>query len=260
MSKARYAQRKALGVCTACGKQPPVPARTRCALCAREGMSHEAYLAKARARSKAWKAANREAHLAQRRAKYATHLEARHKAAKASRDRHRERIAASNRTYRDKNLGAIRAQQREYHQQNKEKRGASNRQYRVEHREEIRVKRQAYRLKNIARIKMAARTWRMANAALLKESGAKRRAQKKNVAIHDLTVRQWEKIKAHYNNRCVYCGRKMKHLTQDHLTPISQQGNHTLSNVVPACRACNSRKKDRNVLAPVQPLLLLEVV
>lgn len=84
---------------------------------------------------------------------------------------------------------------------------------------------------------------------------AARRAHLANAPINDLTKKEWEAIKEHYNYRCVYCGKKPKRLTQEHITPLSKGGSHTFSNVVPACRSCNSRKKDRAPLKPVQPLL-----
>jgi 5-methylcytosine-specific restriction endonuclease McrA len=87
-------------------------------------------------------------------------------------------------------------------------------------------------------------------------SAASYRARKKAAPINDLTAAQWQAIKAHYGHRCVYCGTKSQRLTQDHLTPLSKEGAHTLSNVVPACRSCNSRKFTGPVLKPVQPLLI----
>ncbi len=86
---------------------------------------------------------------------------------------------------------------------------------------------------------------------------ARRRARKLQVPVNDLTGIQWLAIKAHYGNRCVYCGRKMQRLTQDHITPLSKGGSHTLSNVVPACQRCNSKKGVKSPLIPIQPLLLI---
>jgi 5-methylcytosine-specific restriction endonuclease McrA len=74
--------------------------------------------------------------------------------------------------------------------------------------------------------------------------------------LNDLSVAQWREIKVAYGHRCVYCGRKMQHLTQDHITPLSKGGSHTAPNVVPACLSCNSKKRARAPLVPVQPLLL----
>ncbi|HEY5865103.1 MAG TPA: HNH endonuclease [Candidatus Tectomicrobia bacterium] len=84
----------------------------------------------------------------------------------------------------------------------------------------------------------------------------RRRARLLGAAVNDLTAAQWEEIKVAYDHRCVYCGRKMQRLTQDHITPLSKGGMHTASNIVPACRSCNSRKFVGDVLVPVQPLLL----
>ncbi len=84
----------------------------------------------------------------------------------------------------------------------------------------------------------------------------RRRAAKKGAPINDFTLAQWQAMKEHYKYRCVYCSRKMQKLTQDHLTPLSRGGSHTASNIVPACRSCNSRKQAGAPLVPVQPLLL----
>jgi 5-methylcytosine-specific restriction endonuclease McrA len=74
---------------------------------------------------------------------------------------------------------------------------------------------------------------------------AQRRALKKGAAVCDLTRRQWESIKEAYGYRCAYCSKRPKRLTQDHIIPLSKGGNHTESNIVPCCRACNSKKKDK---------------
>jgi 5-methylcytosine-specific restriction endonuclease McrA len=50
---------------------------------------------------------------------------------------------------------------------------------------------------------------------------------------------------------CHYCGRKVAagDLTMDHIVPLVRGGRSTRGNVVPACKACNSRKK---YLLPVE--------
>ncbi|HEB49348.1 MAG TPA: HNH endonuclease [Desulfobulbus sp.] len=44
---------------------------------------------------------------------------------------------------------------------------------------------------------------------------------------------------------CYYCGRKVgiKALTMDHIIPLSRGGRSTRDNLVPCCKACNTRKK-----------------
>lgn len=101
------------------------------------------------------------------------------------------------------------------------------------------------------------KVYRAENPDVLRAAATRHRAAKQQAAINDLTAKQWQTIKQHYGYRCVYCGAKPRILTQDHLTPLSKGGNHTFSNVVPACRSCNSRKRTGPPLSPVQPLLLL---
>ncbi len=47
------------------------------------------------------------------------------------------------------------------------------------------------------------------------------------------------------DNRCQYCGGKAESI--DHVVPRSRGGENTWENVVAACRACNTRKRDRLV-------------
>ncbi|MFA4944634.1 MAG: HNH endonuclease [Lentisphaeria bacterium] len=51
--------------------------------------------------------------------------------------------------------------------------------------------------------------------------------------------------------QCHYCRRRVppKELTMDHVVPIIRGGCSTKGNVVPACKACNSKKKH---LLPVE--------
>jgi 5-methylcytosine-specific restriction endonuclease McrA len=44
---------------------------------------------------------------------------------------------------------------------------------------------------------------------------------------------------------CHYCGRRVgrKSLTMDHVVPLSRGGRSTKGNLVPACKACNNKKK-----------------
>lgn len=44
------------------------------------------------------------------------------------------------------------------------------------------------------------------------------------------------------NWTCMYCGRKAKDLTLDHVVPRHRGGPHTWENLVSACKACNHRK------------------
>lgn len=84
-----------------------------------------------------------------------------------------------------------------------------------------------------------------------------RRARKAGAAMNDFTAAQWAEMQIAYDHRCAYCGKLAKgHLTRDHIIPLSQRGNHTFANIVPACSECNSKKRTGPPPSQVQPLLL----
>ena len=49
------------------------------------------------------------------------------------------------------------------------------------------------------------------------------------------------------NHLCLYCGQRFLHrdLSRDHVTPLSQGGQDTWTNVVTACKRCNNHKAGR---------------
>ncbi len=60
-------------------------------------------------------------------------------------------------------------------------------------------------------------------------------------------------IKARDGGACVYCGATAEtsgaHLHLDHLTPRAHGGADVASNLVLACRACNSARQDMTLVA-----------
>ena len=56
-----------------------------------------------------------------------------------------------------------------------------------------------------------------------------------------LTKKDIKKCLEDHQNKCYYCN-STEHLTIDHLVPLSRGGSNTPDNIVPACKACNSRK------------------
>lgn len=74
--------------------------------------------------------------------------------------------------------------------------------------------------------------------------GQRRRARCLGAAVCDLASGEWQKILEHYGHRCAYCS-NVGDMTQDHIIPLSRGGWHTISNIAPACRSCNSKKSDK---------------
>ena len=58
------------------------------------------------------------------------------------------------------------------------------------------------------------------------------------------SLNEWELKLKEYDYRCAYCKGKVK-LTTDHVIPITRGGANFISNIVPACKSCNSQKGDK---------------
>ncbi len=61
---------------------------------------------------------------------------------------------------------------------------------------------------------------------------------------------------------CLYCGRDFREsdLTRDHVVPISQGGKNLWSNVVTACKRCNTHKGGRTPEQANMPLLAIPYI
>jgi 5-methylcytosine-specific restriction enzyme A len=67
-------------------------------------------------------------------------------------------------------------------------------------------------------------------------------AEKRNA--RDLRGSQWWKRRC-AKGHCHWCGQTVppRELTMDHIVALARGGKSTKSNVVPACKSCNTRKK-----------------
>lgn len=63
-----------------------------------------------------------------------------------------------------------------------------------------------------------------------------------------ITAKQWEDIKAEFDNRCAYCSKPDDALTMDHIVPLIKGGRHDVDNVVPACQKCNDSKGSKTMV------------
>lgn len=231
--------------------------------------------------------AHREEDSRKRRALYAANPQKYLEISRKSSIKHRAKRQASNRArhlankeqniirskeYREKNKEELKRKRDEKYAANPEKFRERCRRYQNKHREELNAKKRAREAKNREAVNEKQRAWNhthwdrvvtsarkyyMEHRAEHAANGAAYRARRSNAPINDFTAAQWREMQAVFDHRCAYCGKRAKgHLTKDHITPLIQGGSHTLSNIVPACSSCNSKKKTGPPLCPVQPLLL----
>ena len=169
----------------------------------------------------------------------------------------RDKIAARKKAHRHAHPEQHLQYYRAYAKAHQEKLQTYRRVHRQANQQRLKAYRKEYRKKNHTRIKIYNAQYAKIHPEIDITKSRRRRAQKYGASLNDFTHGQWVAMQEHYDHRCVYCGKRRKgKLTQDHITPLSKGGNHTLSNIVPACRSCNSTKNAGPPLSPIQPLLL----
>lgn len=175
---------------------------------------------------------------------------------------HREEREEYRKKYYVENHEEILSKASDYYDEHREERIAYNHKYYFEHYEKAMAYQTDYRDAHREEMREKNKAYRKANPGKVKNNLDRYRARKAAAPINDLTCDQWQEILSVYHYRCVYCDetcwrcRQRKHvLTKDHIIPLSKGGSHTVSNIVPACKKCNSKKGNRAPLKPVQPLL-----
>lgn len=71
--------------------------------------------------------------------------------------------------------------------------------------------------------------------------------RREHIEIVDFSHEDWKQALLYFGGECAYCGatpRKGQLLTKDHLHPVSKGGATISSNIIPACRSCNSSKNN----------------
>ena len=68
--------------------------------------------------------------------------------------------------------------------------------------------------------------------------------------IQTMTKKQWEALKAEFNDRCAYCGhtatKENRGIVPDHLIPVTRYGELVLGNTVPSCQSCNDSRGEKD--------------
>lgn len=89
--------------------------------------------------------------------------------------------------------------------------------------------------------------WRIDNPDRFRAQMAAHSAKRRSTDDTDIRIvshYDWLRLCARYSNCCAYCCQP-KPLTQDHIIPLTRGGRHSIGNLLPACRACNTSKKDQ---------------
>ena len=85
------------------------------------------------------------------------------------------------------------------------------------------------------------------NRASSRRSGHKRKMVLLSADVRTVTERDWQRLKNRHGNCCAYCG-EAKPLAMDHIIPVARGGRHSIGNLIPACKNCNSQKRTRLIV------------
>jgi 5-methylcytosine-specific restriction endonuclease McrA len=147
---------------------------------------------------------------------------------------------------------------REYYATNKEALSVKGKVRYWSHPEKHRAASRSYREANPEKVREGVRDWFRRHPHAPRLAANKRRASWARVE-DTLTTEQLGEILEYFNHRCGYCLVDLRTLpsrfrTFDHIIAIKRGGSNTQDNVIPCCKSCNSRKKDRPIFRMVQYL------
>jgi 5-methylcytosine-specific restriction endonuclease McrA len=114
-------------------------------------------------------------------------------------------------------------------------------QWYLDHKEEQNERGREWYLKNKDKAHDAYKKRYEADPQAYIQRALKRRARIAGCEINDFTTKDWYELLEEYGHRCAYCGGGGK-MVKEHKVPIVRGGNHTKSNIVPACKSCNNTK------------------
>lgn len=118
-------------------------------------------------------------------------------------------------------------------------------QYYLKNKDRLDEKSRKWRAQNKEKVEEKNRRWHKQHPEKNTEYAQRRRALCKNTKINDFTADQWRDLKRLYDYHCAYCWVVFEKLEPDHIIPLTREGQHTLSNIVPACRHCNATKNNK---------------
>jgi len=150
-----------------------------------------------------------------------------------------------NKDWKKNNPGSVKTLAKKYRENNKDKVHKIGRDWYLENRDrKLAQSRETY-LRNKSHIRARQSEWDKNNRESKRSSWKKWNAAKRG-GTGSFSSDDWQETLSVFCFKCAYCGNE-ENLTQDHVVPLSKGGTHEKSNVVPACKSCNSRKGDKTI-------------
>jgi 5-methylcytosine-specific restriction endonuclease McrA len=143
-------------------------------------------------------------------------------------ERNRDAVKATSQAYRDSNREVVRERDKVYAQTKRDRSAHSERGRR-------------YYAANRERIRERHAAWRLQNPDAMSTYLAARRAKEREAKRWRVSPREWDRAVQRCGGLCSYCGER-RPLERDHVIPLHRGGDHSVGNLLPACRSCNRAK------------------
>lgn len=162
------------------------------------------------------------------------------------RSTHVEQVRQTQKTYHQEHKDEIAKKQQEYLQHHVEERSEYNHQYHITHYDIILRNHRLYYLRHKEEDDAKHSLYQKEHPEISQVGHEQYRARLFN-SEGSFTVDEFRQKCLEYNNSCAYCKQECESLTVDHVIPLSKGGSNYISNIVPACLSCNSKKRDLSV-------------
>lgn len=187
---------------------------------------------------------------ADRRKKYSTNNKDQiNKLKQENRKKYRDKELAYNKDYYQKTRQRRLEYAAEYRQNNHEKLLKDIQQYNDSHKKENKERTKNYCKNNPDKVKQIKTNYRKNNPEAVQKHHMTRRARKAQNGVFKVSEKELAKL---MTSPCAVCGSN-KQITIDHIIPISRGGTHSIGNLQPLCKSCNSSKHQK-VMTEWRPL------
>lgn len=157
--------------------------------------------------------------------------------------KHQEQLREYSKLYWANNKDKMRIQKQNRPEEQKARKREADRIYGKLNREKNRKATRKYRSAHPDRVREISKRYRDANPELMALKAMKRRALKEQNGIYLISTKELIQI---YNSKCFYC-QSNSNIEADHIIPISRGGQHSVGNLIAACRKCNASKGARTI-------------
>jgi len=153
-------------------------------------------------------------------------------------EKNKEHISEYQKKYRQDNYERLQEGSKKYRLENKEKKAATDRAWAQANKDKVNENSRRYRQRHPEKQNEIHRNYNQRNPNVWRTIAQNRRTRKLENGLFKVTIKDMNNI---LTKPCAYCGSK-KQITLDHVIPISRGGTHSIGNLLPACKSCNSKK------------------